>query len=159
MNNPKTTTDVQTVGTLELLEERANVIKEVVKSGEVTITKNVRTKVVNVPVELQETYLTIQIDHGDDQTYHMLSGEYDDKEVIATFSEPSTPNITLNGQNLSLDKPVQVILSRETAVVTKKTYVVEEVALTTYTDVHTHTLATELRREELHIDGEDFSQS
>lgn len=154
--NDSTLNSTQTVGSLELLEERAKIIKDVVKSGEITISKNVRTKVINVPVELQETYLTIQINRGSDEDSAMLSGDYDDKEVIATFTESTTPNITLNGKPLTLDNAVEIILSRETAVVTKKTYAVEEVALTTYTDTHTHTLATELRREELHIEGEDL---
>lgn len=152
----KVTVDNKQVGKLELLEERARVIKDVVTAGKVTIQKHVRTKIVNVPVQLNETYLSIQVDRGDEQTQAMLAGDYDDKDVIATFADSTAALVSLNGEPLSLHEPVELVLSRETAVVTKKTHAVQEVALTTYTDTQTHSLATQLQKEVLHIDGEQY---
>lgn len=146
----------QEVGKLELLEERARVIKDVITAGKVTIQKHVRTKVINVPVHLDETYLSIQVDYGDEPTQDMLSGDYDDKEVIARFTDSIASLVSLNGKPLAFDEPVELVLSRETAVVTKKTYAVQEVALTTYTDTQTHTLATQLQKEVLQVDGEQY---
>lgn len=148
---------IETAGKLELLEERAHVVKDVIIAGKVSIQKHVRTKVVNVPVHLEETYLSIQINRGDSATQAMLAGDYDDKDVIATFADSVANVVTLNGEVLSVDEPVEIILSRQTAVVSKKTYVVEEVALTTYTDTQKHTLATQLQKEVLDIEGKDYS--
>lgn len=157
--NPLNTTEqssTELVGTLELLEERANVLKDKVVAGKVTIKKNIRTRTVDVPITLEEEYLTVQVSQGDEDTQAFLAGAYDEKDVIAHFDDIKPNTVTINGKPLLEGEGVEIVLSRQVAVVTKKTHVVEEVALHTYTDTQTHTLATELRREELHVEGEDY---
>lgn len=157
--NPLNTTEQSTtelVGTLELLEERANVLKDKVVAGKVTIKKNIRTRTVDVPITLEEEYLTVQVSQGDEYTQAFLAGAYDEKDVIAHFDDTKPNTVTINGKPLLAGESVEIVLSRQVAIVTKKTHVVEEVALHTYTDTQMHTLATELRREELHVEGEDY---
>lgn len=142
---------------LELLEERAEIVKERVKAGKVLVQKNIRTRTINVPVELHEEYLTVQLAQGDEATQAFLAGNYEDKDVIARFDQAQGGGqVTLNGKPLVLGEMVEIVLSREVAIVTKKTHAVEEVSLHTFSQTHTHTLATELRHEELYIEGEEF---
>lgn len=150
------TSQTELVGKLELLEERAKVITNKTVAGKVTVQKHVRTRTVDIPVELEEEYLTVQLSQGDTDAQAFLDGSYDEKDII-TYLDETTPNVvTINGKPLIAGEPVEIVLSRQTAVVIKRTYAVEEVALHTYTDTKTHTLATTLRREELHVDGEDY---
>ena len=142
--------------TLELLEERAQVLKDKITAGKVVVSKAIRTRTVNVPVELQEEILTIEVKEGDTTAQTMLAGSYDDKDVIAHFDETLSSVVTINGEPLAVGESVDIVLSRQVAIVTKKTHAVEEVALHTYTDTTTHTLATELRREELEVVGESY---
>lgn len=150
------TSQSELVGKLELLEERANIVTDKITAGKVTIQKHVRTRTVDIPVELQEEYLTIQLSLGDENSQDFLEGSYDEKDVIAYLDESEQSVVTVNGKPLVAGEPVQIVLSRQTAVVVKRTHAVEEVALHTYTDTKTHTLSTTLRREELHVDGEDY---
>lgn len=144
------------VGTLELLEERADIVTDKITAGKVTIQKHVRTRTVDIPVELQEEYLTVQLSLGGKDSQELLEGSYDEKDVVAYLDETTQSTVTINGKPLVVGEPVEIVLSRQTAVVVKKTHAVEEVALHIYTDTKTHTLSTTLRREELHIDGEDY---
>lgn len=155
MNN-RADNKTQLAGTLELLEERAKVITDRIVAGKVSIHKNIRTRTVNVPVELHEEYLTVQVSHGDEAAQAFLADDYEDKDVIARFDESTGGTVTINGKPLQVGDSVEIVLSREVAIVTKRTHAVEEVALHTYSDTKTHTLATELRREELAVDGEQF---
>lgn len=143
------------VGTLELLEERANVIKDKITQGVVTLRKQTLTRTVNVPVELTEEQLVIEV-VGEDP---MLAGDYLDKDVIAQFSDTVTAPVMLNGKPLHLGEQATIVLSRETAVITKKTHTVQEVALHTHKDTKTHTLATELRHEELVVDEKYYDNT
>lgn len=156
LDNDNVTTASHNVQTLELLEERANVITDKVIAGKVVVSKSVRTRTVDVPVELQEEILTIQVAQGDDTAQAMLTGNYDDKDVIAHFDDTLSSVVSINGKPLAVGESVDIVLSRQVAIVTKKTHAVEEVALHTYTDTKTHTLTTELRREELEVVGESY---
>lgn len=148
-------TDPLEVQTLELLEERADVVKKNVLAGKVVVSKTVHTRTVNVPIELKEEILTIQVIAQDDDG--VLVGDYDDQELIQHFDETTESVVTLNDKPLALGESVEIILSRETATVTKKTHAVEEVALRTYTDTTTHELTTELRHEELQVNAESYT--
>lgn len=150
------TTDPLEVQTLELLEERADVVKKSVLAGKVVVSKTVNTRTVNVPVELKEEILTIQVIGQDDSG--VLLGDYDDQELITYVDETSQSTVMLNDKPLAFGESVEIVLSREVATVTKKTHAVEEVALRTYTDTTTHELATELRREELQVNAESYTE-
>lgn len=145
--------------TLELLEERATVIKERIKAGKVVMQKNVRTRTINVPVELNEEYLTVQLTQGDEPTQTFLAGDYADKEVVARFDQTQGAKVTINGRTLNLGESVEIILSREVAIVTKQTHAVEEVSMHTFSETQTHTLATELRHEELVVNEQRYDDN
>lgn len=142
--------------TLELLEERATVTKERIKAGKVVMQKNVRTRTINVPVELNEEYLTVQLTQGDEPTQAFLAGDYADKEVVARFDQTQGAKVTINGRALNLGESVEIVLSREVAIVTKQTHAIEEVSMHTFSETQTHTLATELRHEELVVNEQRY---
>lgn len=145
-----------TAQTLELLEERAEVVKKSILAGKVVVGKTVNIRTVNVPVELKEEILTIHVVGGDSG---VLSGDYDNQELISYIDETSQSAIMLNDKPLALGEQVEIVLSREVATVIKKTHAVEEVSLRTYTETTTHELATELRREELEVNAESYTQT
>ncbi|WP_227429815.1 YsnF/AvaK domain-containing protein [Psychrobacter sp. I-STPA6b] len=148
-----------TVGRLELLEERAVVNKERLDVGKVIATKHVRKKTVNVPIELVEEVLTVTTTYQDVDSQAMLEGSYDDKEVIRHV-EPtldSIPSVTINGHKVQLgDEPIEIVLSRQVAVVTKETYVVQEIDIEKSVHTHKDTISVELQREELDVQEEGF---
>lgn len=145
----------QNGGKLELLEERAEVVKDKIVAGKVVIQKQIRMHTVNVPVELQEEFLIVRY-VADPASAQFLTGDYEQKDVIAHFDETISAQVTLNGEPLALGQETELVLSRQIAVVTKKTHAIEEVAIETFTETKTHSLTTELRREELVVDGEEY---
>lgn len=146
-------------GYLELLEERPVINKERLDVGKVTVTKHARTKTIDVPIELVEEYITVQTEFYDSDSQDLLSGHYDDKEVLRHV-EPSLDSkavITINGKQVDVsDAPVEIVISRQVATITKDTYAVQEVAVSKTTHTHTDSIAVELKHEELDVHEEGF---
>ena len=146
-------------GHLELLEERPVVSKERLDVGKVTVTKHSRTKTIEVPIELVEEYVTITTDYQDADNQNLLTGNYDDKDVLRhvepTLSDKAV--ITINGNQVEIgDAPVEIVVSRQVATVTKDTFVIQEVAINKTTHTHTDSIQVELKHEELDVQEEGF---
>lgn len=151
--------NVGNIGHLELLEERPVVNKERLDVGKVTVTKHSRTKTIEVPIELVEEYITVRTDYHDTESQDLLSGNYDDKDILRHV-EPSLDSkavVTINGKQVEIgDEPVEIILSRQVATITKDTYAVQEVEVNKTTHTHTDSIAVELKHEELEVTEEGF---
>ncbi|MGO3338359.1 YsnF/AvaK domain-containing protein [Psychrobacter sp.] len=141
-------------GYLELLEERPIVNKERLDVGKVTVTKHARTRTVDVPIELIEEYITIRTEFNDAESQDLLSGDYD-KQDILRHVEPSLDSkavITINGKQIQIgDDPVEMVLSRQVATITKETYTVQEIDISKTTHTHTDTIQVALKHEELEV--------
>lgn len=152
-------TDKGNGGYLELLEERPVVNKERLDVGKVTVTKHFRTKTVQVPIELVEEYITVRTDYQDAESQDLLSGDYDDKDILRHV-EPSLDSkavVTINGAQVEIgDEPIEIVLSRQVATITKDTYIVQEVTIEKTTHTHTDSIAVELKHEELDVIEEGF---
>ena len=146
-------------GYLELLEERPVVNKERLDVGKVTVTKHSRTKTIQVPIELVEEYITVRTDYHDSESQDLLSGNYDDKDILRHV-EPSLDSkavVTINGKQVEIsDTPIEIILSRQVATITKDTYVIQEVAIEKTTHTHTDSIEVELKHEELDVTEEGY---
>ena len=146
-------------GYLELLEERPVVNKERLDVGKVTVTKHSRTKTIQVPIELVEEYITVRTDYNDSESQDLLSGNYDDKDILRHV-EPSLDSkavVTINGKQVEIgDVPIEIILSRQVATITKDTYVIQEVAIEKTTHTHTDSIEVELKHEELDVNEEGY---
>ena len=146
-------------GYLELLEERPVVNKERLDVGKVTVTKHFRTKTIQVPIELVEEYITVRTDYNDSESQDLLSGNYDDKDILRHV-EPSLDSkavVTINGKQVEIgDAPIEIILSRQVATITKDTYVIQEVAIEKTTHTHTDSIEVELKHEELDVNEEGY---
>lgn len=147
------------IGHLELLEERPVINKERLDVGKVTVSKHTRTKTITVPIELVEEYVTIQTEYNDGDSQALLTGDYDDKDIVRHI-EPSLDSravVTINGNQVDIgDEPVEIILSRQVANITKDTYAVQEVAVSKTTHTHTDSIQVELQHEELDVQEEGF---
>lgn len=146
-------------GRLELLEERPVVNKERLDVGKVTITKHSRTKTIQVPIELVEEYITIRTEYNDAESQDLLSGDYDDKDILRHV-EPSLDSkavVTINDKQVKIgDAPIEIILSRQVATITKDTYVIQEVDINKSTHTHTDSIEVVLKHEELDVREEGF---
>ena len=146
-------------GYLELLEERPIVNKERLDIGRVTVTKHQRTKTVEVPIELVEEYLTVQTEYYDAESQDLLSGSYDNKDILRHV-EPSLDSkavITINDKQVAIgDAPIEIIISRQVATITKQTFAIQEVAINKTVHTHTDTIVVELQHEELDVQEEGF---
>lgn len=154
-----TDTNNRNGGYLELLEERPVVNKERLDVGKVTVTKHFRTKTIDVPIELIEEYITVRTEYQDAQSQDLLSGNYDDKDILRHV-EPSLDSkavVTINGNQVEIgDAPIEIVLSRQIATITKDTYVVQEVTIEKTTHTHTDSIEVELKHEELDVTEEGF---
>ncbi|MGO2301024.1 MAG: YsnF/AvaK domain-containing protein [Psychrobacter sp.] len=150
----KDISDEKKTGYLELLEERPIVNKERLDVGKVTVTKHARTRTVDVPIELIEEYITIRTEFNDAESQDLLSGDYD-KQDILRHVEPSLDSkavITINGKQIQIgDDPVEMVLSRQVATITKETYTVQEIDISKTTHTHTDTIQVALKHEELEV--------
>lgn len=146
-------------GYLELLEERPVINKERLDVGKVTVTKHARTKTIDVPIELVEEYITIRTEYHDAASQDLLSGDYD-KQDILRHVEPSLDSkavVTVNGKQIEIgDEPIEIVLSRQVATITKDTHVIQEVDINKTTHKHTDTIQVELKHEELDVTEEGF---
>ena len=151
--------DTKNGGYLELLEERPVINKERLDVGKVTVTKHTRTKTIDVPIELVEEYITVRTDYYDAESQDLLSGKYDDKDILRHV-EPSLDSravITINGKQIEMGaEPIEIILSRQVATITKDTHVIQEVEINKTTHTHTDSIQVEVKHEELDVTEEGF---
>jgi len=147
------------VGYLELLEERPIVNKERLDVGKVTVTKHSRTRTIDVPIELVEEYITISTEYRDAESQDLLSGDYD-KQDILRHVEPSLDSkavVTVNGKQIEIgDAPIEIVLSRQVATITKDTYAIQEIDINKTVHTHTDSIQVELKHEELDVTEEGF---
>jgi len=147
------------VGHLELLEERPVINKERLDVGKVTVTKHSRTKTVDVPIELIEEYITVRTDYHDAESKDLLSGNYDEKDILRHV-EPSLDSkavVTINGKQIEVgDEPIEIVLSRQVATITKDTYAIQDIEINKSTHVHTDSIQVELKHEELDVEETGF---
>jgi len=147
------------VGHLELLEERPVINKERLDVGKVTVTKHARTKTIDVPIELVEEYITIRTEYHDAKSQDLLSGNYDEKDILRHV-EPSLDSkavVTVNGKQIEIgDEPIEIVLSRQVATITKDTYAIQEIDINKTTHTHTDNIQVVLKHEELDVKEEGF---
>ena len=146
-------------GYLELLEERPVINKERLDVGKVTVTKHRRTKTIEVPIELIEEYITVRTDYQDAESQDLLSGNYDDKDILRHV-EPSLDSkavVTINGKQVEIgDAPIEIVLSRQVATITKDTHVIQEIEINKTTHTHTDSIQLALQHEELDVKEEGY---
>ena len=152
-------TDTGNGGYLELLEERPVINKERLDVGKVTVTKHRRTKTIEVPIELIEEYITVRTDYQDAESQDLLSGNYDDKDILRHV-EPSLDSkavVTINGKQVEIgDAPIEIVLSRQVATITKDTHVIQEIEINKTTHTHTDSIQLALQHEELDVKEEGY---
>ena len=152
-------TDTGNGGYLELLEERPVINKERLDVGKVTVTKHRRTKTIEVPIELVEEYITVRTDYQDAESQDLLSGDYDDKDILRHV-EPSLDSkavVTINGKQVEIgDAPIEIILSRQVATITKDTHVIQEIEINKTTHTLTDSIQVALQHEELDVKEEGY---
>lgn len=152
-------TDTGNGGYLELLEERPVINKERLDVGKVTVTKHRRTKTIEVPIELVEEYITVRTDYQDAESQDLLSGGYDDKDILRHV-EPSLDSkavVTINGKQVEIgDAPIEIVLSRQVATITKDTHVIQEIEINKTTHTHTDSIQVALQHEELDVKEEGY---
>lgn len=146
-------------GYLELLEERPVVNKERLDVGKVTVTKHTRTKTIEVPIELVEEYIIVTTAYHNSESQDLLSGSYDDKDILRHV-EPALDSkavVTINGNQVEIgDAPVEIVLSRQVATITKETYAIQEIDINKTVHTHTDNIQVELKHEELDVQEEGF---
>ena len=146
-------------GYLELLEERPVINKERLDVGKVTVTKHRQTKTIEVPIELIEEYITVRTDYQDAESQDSLSGNYDDKDILRHV-EPSLDSkavVTINGKQVEIgDAPIEIVLSRQVATITKDTHVIQEIEINKTTHTHTDSIQVALQHEELDVKEEGY---
>ena len=133
--------------------------KERLDVGKVTVTKHRRTKTIDVPIELVEEYLTIRTEYYDAESQDLLSGQYDDKDILRHV-EPALDSkavVTVNGQQIGIDEaPLEIVLSRQVATITKETFAIQEIDVNKTTHTHTDSIQVTLKHEELDVTEEGF---
>ncbi len=146
-------------GYLELLEERPVINKERLDVGKVTVTKHTRSKTIEVPIELVEEYITVRTDYRDAESQDLLSGNYDDKDILRHV-EPALDSkavVTINGKQVEIgDAPIEIVLSRQVATITKDTHVIQEIEINKTTHTHTDSIQVALQHEELDVNEEGY---
>ena len=146
-------------GRLELLEERPVVNKERLDVGKVTVTKHTRTKTITVPIELIEEYITVETQYSDEDSKALLVGDYNNKDIVQHVDPTLDTHavVTINGKQVEIgDAPLEIVISRQVAVITKDTHVIQEVEINKTTHVHTDTIPVLLQHEELEVFEEGF---
>ena len=146
-------------GYLELLEERPVVNKERLDVGKVTVTKHSRTRTIEVPIELVEEYITVTTAYHNSESQDLLSGNFDEKDILRHV-EPALDSkavVTINGKQVDIgDAPVEIVISRQVATITKDTYAIQEIDISKTKHTHTDTIQVELKHEELDVSEEGF---
>lgn len=136
--------------TLELLAEKAQVAVERIATGQVRLSKVVKTETVNIPVTLTQEVLVIE--QGTmPNTPNTLSN--DERVQVVTNPVTTTPTISVNGKPVTLgDSPIELVLSQQIAKVVIETQVAEAVKLLTTTETHEQAMPVTLRHEELVVE-------
>jgi len=133
--------------------------KERLDVGKVTVTKHTRTKTIDVPIELVEEYITVRTEFHDAESQDLLSGNYDEKDVLRHV-EPALDSkavITVNDKQVEIgEAPIEIVVSRQVATVTKDTYAVQEIDISKSTHTHTDSIQVSLQHEELDVKEEGF---
>ena len=123
------------------------------------MTKHARTKTIDVPIELVEEYITIRTEYHDAKSQDLLSGNYDEKDILRHV-EPSLDSkavVTVNGKQIEIgDEPIEIVLSRQVATITKDTYAIQEIDINKTTHTHTDSIQVVLKHEELDVKEEGF---
>ena len=106
-----------------------------------------------------EEYITIQTQYRDAKSQDLLSGNYDDKDILRHV-EPSLDSkavININGTQVEIDDaPIEIVISRQVATITKDTYAIQEVDVKKTIHTHTDSIQVELKHEELDVTEEGF---
>lgn len=153
-NQSKQTDDTSAKHTLELLEERAIVNKERVITGKVRISKRTESKVVHVPVELNEETLIIEIDSHGHQA--LFDGNADDV-FVENKTQANPIQILINGEMRVLgNEPIELKVAKDVATISTQTYVAEAINIDTISHHHIEEVAYQLRHEVLDIDEKRF---
>lgn len=130
--------------TLELLAEVPQVAKERVVTGNVKLSKQVKTQIINVPVTLTQEILVIehQAQPQSLQQDELVKVIHDNPALVST--------ITIDGKPVTLDdNPIEIVLSQQIAKVAIETQVTENVKVVTTTQTYEETIPVTLRHEEL----------
>lgn len=130
--------------TLELLAEVPQVAKERVVTGNVKLSKQVKTQTINVPVTLTQEILVIehQAQPQSLQQDELVKVIHDNPALVST--------ITIDGKPVTLDdNPIEIVLSQQIAKVAIETQVTENVKVVTTTQTYEETIPVTLRHEEL----------
>ena len=123
------------------------------------MTKHTRTKTINVPIELIEEYITVETQYSDEDSKALLVGNYDDQDIVKHVDPTLASHavVTINGNKVQLgDAPIEIVISRQVAVITKDTHVIQDVEISKTTHVHTDTIPVTLQHEELEVFEEGF---
>lgn len=130
--------------TLELLAEKAQVAVERITTGQIKLSKVIKTETVNVPVTLTQEVLIIE--HT--ATPNTLSK--DERVQVVTNPVATKPTILVDDKPVTLsDKPVEIVLSQQIAKIAIETQVAEQVKLVTTRETHEQSIPVTLRHEEL----------
>ena len=112
-----------------------------------------------MPIELIEEYITVRTDYQDAESQDLLSGNYDDKDILRHV-EPSLDSkavVTINGKQVEIgDAPIEIVLSRQVATITKDTHVIQEIEINKTTHTHTDSIQLALQHEELDVKEEGY---
>ena len=135
--------------------------KERLDVGKVTVTKHVRTKVIDVPIELVEEYLIVETAYNDAESQDLLTGNFDDKDILRHV-EPSLDSkavVTINGKQVEIgESPLEIVLSRQVATITKDTYAIQEINIEKRIHTHIDSVQVDLQHEELEVIEEGLLQ-
>lgn len=130
--------------TLELLAEVPQVAKERVVTGNVKLSKQVKTQTINVPVTLTQEILVIE------QQAQPQSLQQDELVKVIHDNPALVSTITIDGKPVTLDdNPIEIVLSQQIAKVAIETQVTENVKVVTTTQTYEETIPVTLRHEEL----------
>lgn len=129
---------------LELLAEVPQVAKERIVTGNIKLSKQIKTQTINVPVTLTQEILVIE--------HTAVPNRLTDDELVQVNYDKSSPSSTImvDGKAVTLsDQPIEIVLSQDVAKVTIETQVTENVKISTTSQTHEQSIPVTLRHEEL----------
>lgn len=129
---------------LELLAEVPQVAKERIVTGNIKLSKQIKTQTINVPVILTQEVLVIE--------HTAVPNRLTDDELVQVNYDKSSPSSTImvDGKAVTLsDQPIEIVLSQDVAKVTIETQVTENVKISTTSQSHEQSIPVTLRHEEL----------
>ena len=130
--------------TLELLAEVPQVAKERVVTGNIKLSKQIKTQTINVPVTLTQEVLVIE------HTALPTPTASDNLVQVIDNQKTLASSIMLDGKAVTLDeKPIEIVLSQQIAKVAIETQVAENVRIVTDVQTHEQSIPVTLRHEEL----------